>query len=131
MAASDNYFDKIHIRDLALRCIIGLEPHERDHRQDVVINITLHADLRQPGQTDRIEDTVNYKTIKRKVVDLVENSSFLLVEKLAQRIADVCLAEPGVQRVEVTLDKPGALRFARSVAVEITRELKSSVLSPE
>jgi D-erythro-7,8-dihydroneopterin triphosphate epimerase len=125
MAASDGHLDKIHIRDLALRCIIGIEPHERDHRQDVMINITLHADLRRPGQTDRIEDTVNYKTIKRKVVDLVENSSFLLVEKLAQQIADVCLAEPGVQRVEVTLDKPGALRFARSVAVEITRERKS------
>jgi D-erythro-7,8-dihydroneopterin triphosphate epimerase len=121
MAASDGHLDKIHIRDLALRCIIGIEPHERDHRQDVMINITLHADLRRPGQTDRIEDTVNYKTIKRKVVDLVENSSFLLVEKLAQQVADVCLAESGVQRVEVALEKPGALRFARSVAVEITR----------
>jgi dihydroneopterin aldolase/D-erythro-7,8-dihydroneopterin triphosphate epimerase len=122
MAASDGHLDRIHIRDLALRCIIGIEPHERDHRQDVLINITLHADLRKAGQSDRIEDTVNYKTIKRKVVDLVENSSFLLVEKLAQRIADVCLTEPGVQRVEVTLEKPGALRFARNVAVEITRE---------
>ena len=125
MAASERHLDKIHIRDLALRCIIGIEPHERDHRQDVVINITLHADLRKAGQSDRIEDTVNYKTIKRKVVDLVENSSFLLVEKLAQQIADVCLAEAGVERVEVTLDKPGALRFARSVAVEIMRDRES------
>jgi dihydroneopterin aldolase/D-erythro-7,8-dihydroneopterin triphosphate epimerase len=122
MAARDVPLDRILIRDLALRCIIGLEPHEREHRQDVVIHITLHADLRRAGQSDRIEDTVNYKTIKRKVVDLVEGSSFLLVERLAQRIADVCLAEEGVQRVEVTLDKPGALRFARSVAVEIVRE---------
>jgi dihydroneopterin aldolase/D-erythro-7,8-dihydroneopterin triphosphate epimerase len=122
MAAHDRHLDRIHIRDLALRCIIGIEPHEREHRQDVVIQITLHADLRRAGQSDRIEDTVNYKTIKQKVVDLVENSSFLLVEKLAQQIADVCLAEPGVQQAEVTLDKPGALRFARSVAVQITRE---------
>jgi dihydroneopterin aldolase/D-erythro-7,8-dihydroneopterin triphosphate epimerase len=125
MAASERHLDKIHVRDLALRCIIGTQPHERDRRQDVTINITLHADLRKAGQSDRIEDTVNYKTIKRKVVDLVENSSFLLVEKLAQQIADVCLAEPGVERVEVTLDKPGALRFARSVAVEIMRDRES------
>lgn len=122
MAEHDRHLDRIHIRDLALRCIIGIEPHEREQRQDVVIQITMHADLRQAGQSDRIEDTVNYKTIKQKVVDLVEGSSFLLVEKLAQQIADVCLAEAGVQRVQVTVDKPGALRFARSVAVQIVRE---------
>ncbi len=119
---ADRPLDRIHIRDLALRCIIGVQPHEREQRQDVVINITLHADLRQPGRTDCIDDTINYKTIKRKVVDLVENSSFLLLEKLAQQIADLCLSEPAVQRVDVMLDKPGALRFARSVAVEITRQ---------
>lgn len=114
--------DRIYIRDLALRCIIGIEAHERAQQQDVVINMTLHADLREAGRSDKIEDTVNYKTIKRKVVDLVENSSCLLVERLAQEIANVCLLEPRVQRVEVTVDKPGALRFAKSVAVQIVRQ---------
>lgn len=122
MAAPEACIDKIHIRDLTLRCIIGINAHEREQRQDVILNITMWADLRQAGQSDNIDDTVNYKTIKRKVVDLVENSSFLLVEKLAQEIANVCLVDARVQRVDVTLDKPGALRFARSVAVEITRQ---------
>lgn len=122
MADAESRLDKIHIRDLVLRCIIGINPHERDQRQDVVINITMHADLRQAGRSDNIDDTVNYKTIKRKVVDLVENSSCLLVEHLAQQIADTCLVDQRVQRVEVTLDKPGALRYARSVAVQIMRE---------
>jgi D-erythro-7,8-dihydroneopterin triphosphate epimerase len=129
MAASDGQLDRIHIRDLALRCIIGIEPHERDKLQDVVINITLHADLRRAGRSDTIVDTVDYKAIKGKVVDRVEGSSYLLVERLAQEVADVCLAEPRVQRVEVTVDKPGALRFARSVAVEICRERETG--SPE
>ncbi len=122
MGDADGWLDKIHIRDLVLRCIIGINPDERDQRQDVVINITMHADLRQAGRSDNIDDTVNYKTIKRKVVDLVENSSCLLVERLAQEIADICLADTRVQRVEVTLDKPGALRYARSVAVQIVRQ---------
>jgi len=67
--------DKIHIRDLLLRCIVGLNDREREKEQDVLINITLYADLGAAGRTDRIEDTVDYKTIKQKVVDMVESSS--------------------------------------------------------
>jgi D-erythro-7,8-dihydroneopterin triphosphate epimerase len=114
--------DRIHIRDLGARCIIGIYDHERENKQDVVINICLYADLRRAGETDRIEDTVDYKSIKRKVLELVEGSAFYLVERLAQRIAETCLEAPAVRRVEVSVDKPGALRFARSVAVEIVRE---------
>lgn len=116
--------DKLHIRDLMLRCIIGLNNWEREKKQDVLINITLYADLTTACQSDDIEDTVDYKTIKQNVVDMVESSSYMLVEHLAQNIADICLENPRVQRVKVTIDKTGALRFARSVGVEITREQK-------
>lgn len=121
MAEPDAALDRIHIRDLVVRCIIGINPHERDQRQDVTINITLHADLRKAGVSDRIEDTVNYKTIKDQVAEMVEKSECYLIECLAQKVADLCLADPLVQRVDVTLDKPGALRYARSVAVQISR----------
>lgn len=114
--------DKIHIRDLQLRCIVGIYPEERREKQDVNINLTLHADLARAGQSDRIEDTVDYKSAKQAVVALVEQSSFQLVERLAQAIAEVCLSRPGVLRVDVTVEKPAALRFARTVGVEITRE---------
>jgi len=122
MAASDGQLDRIHIRDLALRCIIGIEPRERDRLQDVLINITLHADLSRAGRSDNIADTIDYKAIKGKVAERVEKSSYQLVERLAEEVADACLADPRVRRVEVTVDKPGALRFARSVAVEISRQ---------
>ena len=114
--------DKLHIRDLMLRCIIGLNDWERQKKQDVLINIVLYADLSTACQSDRIEDTVDYKAIKQKVVDMVESSSYMLVERLAQHIADICLENPGVQHVKVMIDKTGALRFARSVGVEIIRE---------
>ena len=113
--------DKIHIRDLALRCIIGLYPEERTNKQDVIINIILETDLRKAGQSDDLNDTVDYKSVKLAVLDLVEKSEFKLIESLADRIAEICLNADGVQSATVTIDKPGALRFCKSVAVEITR----------
>ena len=120
--ASERPLDRIYIRDLGVRCILGIYPDERRNRQDVLINIALHADLSQACTSDRIEDTVDYKAIKKRVIALVENSAFCLVERLAQRIAEVCLEADRIRRVEVNVSKPGALRFARTVEVEITRE---------
>jgi dihydroneopterin aldolase/D-erythro-7,8-dihydroneopterin triphosphate epimerase len=113
--------DQIHIKDLLLRTIVGINDEERRNRQDVSINITLYADLHTPGASDNIEDTVNYRTITKNVIELVEGSAFFLVEKMAAEIAAICLAEPRVERVRVRVEKPGALRFARSVGVEIER----------
>ena len=114
--------DELHIRDLMLRCIIGLNDWEREKKQDVMINITLYADLSAACQSDSIENTVDYKAIKQKVVDMVESSSYMLVERLAQHVADICFENPKVQRVKVMIDKTGALRFARSMGVEIIRD---------
>ena len=122
MATAPDSLDKIHIRDLHLRCIIGTFEEERRAKQDVVINITLYADLKPAGRSDRLEDTVDYKALKKRVIALVEDSSCRLLEHLAERIAEVCLSEAHIRRVSVTADKPGALRFARSVAVEIVRD---------
>jgi len=113
--------DRIYIRDLLVRCIVGVYPEERHTPQDVVINIVLHADLRKPCQSDQLEDSIDYKAVKQKVLQLTGQSSDQLIERLAQRVADACLEDHRVQEVEVTIDKPGALRFARSVAVQITR----------
>ncbi|MEA2067718.1 MAG: dihydroneopterin aldolase [Verrucomicrobiota bacterium] len=113
--------DKIFIRKLALRCIIGLYPEERREKQDIVINVEMHADLRKAGRSDDLNDTVDYKAIKKAILKLVEKSGFQLIESLAENIADIALADDKVQEVVVTIDKPGALRFAKSSAVEITR----------
>lgn len=113
--------DRIFIRNLALRCIIGIYPEERREKQDVVINVEMHCDLRPAGMSDDLKDTVDYKAIKKSILRLVESSRFQLIEALAENIAAIALADGRVQQVVVTIDKPGALRFAKSSAVEITR----------
>jgi len=113
--------DQIQIKDLLLRAILGINEEERRNRQDVLINITLHADTRAAGRSDGIADAVNYRTLTKRIIALVEDSQFYLVEKLAAEIAALCLDDPRVEQADVRVEKPGALRFARSVGVEIQR----------
>jgi FolB domain-containing protein len=117
--------DRILISDLLVRCIIGVRDEERREKQDVVINLSLFADLAKPGKSDRIEDAVDYSAVKKRVLRMAEHSQFYLVEALAEAIAKICLEPPAVTRALVRVEKPSALRFARSVGVEIMREKKS------
>ena len=113
--------DRVFIKDLLLRAIIGINEEERVKRQDVVVNIELEADCRPAAASDDIADAVNYRSIAKSTIDLVESSSFFLVEKLAEEIARLCLADLRVTRVRVTIEKPSAVRFAKSVGVSIER----------
>lgn len=113
--------DRIEIRDLLLRCIVGINEVERKNKQDVLINLVIWADLRRPAASDNIDDAVNYRSLTKQIVIEVESSSYFLVETLAERVAQLCLSDERVQQVQVTVDKPGALRFARSVGVTILR----------
>ena len=114
-------FDRIYITDLLLSCIIGLNDWERTKKQNVLINIALFADLSRPCKSDRIEDSIDYKEIKKQIIAMVESSRFYLIERLAGNIAEICLAHPFIKAVRVRVDKPGALRYAKSVGVEIFR----------
>jgi FolB domain-containing protein len=113
--------DRIVIDDLLIRCILGVNDDERREKQDVLINLAVYADLRKSGASDRIEDTVDYRALKKRVLAMAEPSSFHLEEALAHAVAALCLEYPQVQRVDVRVEKPNALRFARTVAVEISR----------
>ncbi len=113
--------DRIEIKDLLLRGIIGVNDWEREAEQDILINITLTADLTRAGNTDSIDDTVNYRTLTKQIISHVENSQRFTVEALATDIVGICLAQDGVASARVRVEKPGALRFARSVGVEIER----------
>jgi len=115
--------DRIIIKDLLLRGIIGINDWEREKRQDILINITLSGDLRAAGESDKIEDAINYRTLTKKIIQHVEESARYTVEALAADIAKLCLSAEGVQRAQVRVEKPGALRFAKSVGVEIERSL--------
>ncbi|MDO8684966.1 MAG: dihydroneopterin aldolase [Armatimonadota bacterium] len=113
--------DKIIIKDILARCIIGVNEEERRERQDVVINIALETDLSRAGKTDDFKDAIDYRDVKKRVVNATENSRYFLLEALAERIAEICLEHQAVVQVQVSVEKPGALRFARSVGIEITR----------
>ncbi len=116
--------DNIIISDLLVRTIIGVNDDERRDKQDVLINISLSVDLSAAGKSDRLEDSVDYRALNKRIVGMVESSNYYLVEALAQAVADICLENPAVREARVRVEKPGALRFARSVGVEITRGRK-------
>ncbi len=113
--------DKVIIKDLLIRGIIGINPDERVKKQDILVNIVIYTDVRRAADSDDIADATNYKDISKQVIDFVEASSFFLVEKLVTEIARLILQDYPVNRVQVRVEKPGALRFARSVGIEIER----------
>ena len=111
--------NRIYIRDLELDCIIGTEPRERIEKQGVCINITLDCDFRDACESDKLEETVDYKALKDEVADFVRGSDCLLLEKLAWDIGTICKRRERVRGVRVCIDKPGALTSVHSVAVEV------------
>ena len=114
--------DCIEIKDLLLRGIVGINDWEREKPQDILVNITLFTDLRRAGASDDLTDSVNYRTLTKQIIAHVESAGRFTVEALAADVARLCLETPGVQRARVRVEKPGALRFARSVGVEIERQ---------
>lgn len=113
--------DRILIRDLTAACVIGVFPKERERRQVVSIDLVLHVDCAPAARSDDLGDALDYKELKDRILAHVRASDYRLIEALAASVADLCLQDPRVARVEVTLDKPGALTDARSVAVRLER----------
>lgn len=109
---------QIFIRNLRLRTFIGIEDWEIEHKQDVCINVTIKADLQHASQSDQIKDTINYKTICKGIISLVEENRYALIEKMAGDICKLILKDPRIISTTVCIDKPAALRFSDSVAVE-------------
>jgi FolB domain-containing protein len=113
--------DQILVKDLLVRGIIGINEDERHQPQDILINLVLFTDATRAGETDSIDDCVNYRTIAKRVFAHAEKAERLTVEALASDIARLCLEDQHVLGARVRVEKPGAVRFARSVGVEIER----------
>ena len=113
--------DKILIQDLLIRGIIGIHDWEREKKQDILINIEMETDTRAAGMSDDFQEAVDYRAITKSVIGLVEESQFYLVEKMAEEIAKICLENSRVSVARVRVEKPGAVRFSRSVGVEVER----------
>ena len=113
--------DHVFIEGLEIEALIGIYDWERRIRQPLVFDIEMAFDNRSPAATDAIADTLNYKAVSNRIVEYVSQSSFELVETLAERVAQIVITEFGVQRVRLKLSKPGAVRGARAVGVMIER----------
>lgn len=114
--------DRIHIADLSVQGILGIKPDERVNPQEILVNATLWVDTAPAAASDDIADAINYRTITKAMIAHIEAGEPMLVERLVAELAEICMeTDPRVQAVEVTVEKPGALRHARSVGISIHR----------
>lgn len=113
--------DRILIRDLLVRGIIGVNDWEREKRQDILINMELHVDTRRAARSEDIADALDYRALTKEVFAHAESAGHHLVEALAHEIARIAVVDHGAVRAVVRVEKPGAVRFARAVGVEVDR----------
>ncbi len=113
--------DKVFITDLVARGIIGVNPWEREKPQEILINITVFTDTRRAADSDNLADCVDYRALAKKTQAHAESAARLTVEALANDLAKICLEDSHVVKAMVRVEKPGAVRFSRSVGVEIER----------
>jgi FolB domain-containing protein len=109
----------IRIENLRLQAIVGINDWERTTKQDVVINVVIDYDATPAAQSDRIEDAYDYKVITKRMIEVIEASDFFLIETLAQHLLEMVLENPRADAATVRVDKPGALRGADSVSIEV------------
>ena len=110
----------IRVKDLLIRTYIGFNPEEMVNKQDVLINFEIETEIPHSAlETDEPAGILDYKTITKKVIALVQDGRFKLLEVMTQKILDLIMEDKKVKRARVEVDKPHALRFARSVSVEM------------
>lgn len=107
----------IEIQNLRLRTYIGFNPEEQEKQQDVIVNAELHYPAQLASMSDDVQDAVNYKVVTKKIIQLIEEGRFLLLEKLVKDVLDVCAEHSWITFAKVKIEKPHALRFADSVSL--------------
>ncbi len=113
--------DKIIIKDLLVRGILGLNPEERVKKQDILVNVIMWHDISAAAAGDDVDHSLNYKSVSKAIIQRIENGNDLTVEKLVTDLARIICVEYGAAKTTVRVEKPTALRFAASVGVEIVR----------
>ena len=119
--------DKISIKDIELRCIIGISEDERKQKQNIILNLTYYASTRISGRTDNIKDCVNYSTIYKDLISYVESSHFNTLEGLSNNLAKRYILKFNVERINIKIRKPEVLRFSKGPEIEIDRSKKESM----
>jgi FolB domain-containing protein len=120
----EEIMDKVFIKNILARGIIGVNDWERKKPQDIIINIDLYTEPRRASVKDDIAECVDYSVMTKKVIHHAETSQRFTVEALAEDLAQICLEDPRVLKTTVRVEKPGAVRFSQSAGVEIERSQK-------
>jgi dihydroneopterin aldolase len=113
--------DIIFLSGLTTECIIGIWDWERRIKQKIVVDLEMGADIRRAAGSDRIDDTLDYKRVSKRLLQFIGDSEFQLVETLTERIAELVITEFSVPWVRVRLNKQGAIRGSRDVGILIER----------
>lgn len=112
----------LFIKNLTVTCIIGVNLDEREHEQEIRMQLFLWTDIAKATRSDNVEDALDYSTIYKEVVKRVELSKFFLLERLAYEVATICLQHPLTLKAKVVIEKIGALKKAESAGIELTLE---------
>ena len=113
--------DIVYIRDLRIETIIGIYDWERETRQTVSLDLEMGTDIKKAASSDHIDDTLDYKSVAKRLIQYVGESEFQLVETLSERIAEIVLNEFNVPWMKLRLSKPGAVTGSQDVGVIIER----------
>ena len=122
MSNEDHNPATLFIKNLKVRCIIGVNSDEREREHEICLQLFLWTDIAQASRSDRVEDALDYSTLYKEVAQNVERSKFFLIERLAYEVATICLQHPLTRKVKVILEKTGALRQAESAGIELLLE---------
>ena len=114
----------IRVKDLSLRTFIGFKPHEKKHKQDVLIQLEVAVETSMVEHNDdyQADGFYDYRSMTKSVIKLVEESRFDLLEALTRKVLDEIMSNPLVKKAKVEIEKPHALRYSRTVSVEMTSE---------
>lgn len=115
--------DKITLKRIKCKCIVGVLEFERNTKQDIFVSLELGGDYSKACQNDKIEDALDYRFVE-ELKDWIESSDYFLIEKLAEEVATKCLDQKLIKKVKVIIEKPSALPFAENTVVEIKRKKK-------
>ncbi len=112
----------IRIKKLRAKTIIGVFDWEKTTPREVVINLEMELDNEKATESDKLEDTLDYDTLSKKLVAAAAESKFELIEKLAKHLLDIVFEDKRIIRTRVELDKPGAVKEAKSVGIVLERK---------
>lgn len=119
-----NGMDTVFIRELRVETVVGIYDWERRIKQTVSLDLDMSADISRAASTDRIQDTLDYKAVAKRVAQFVGDAQFQLVETLAEKVGELIRNEFHVDYVKVVLHKPGAVSGSKSVGVIIERGVR-------